>query len=649
MRLSTFALSSLLFALLAPAARGADTASELDYFAELPEVLTVTRLAQPLRDTPGAVTILDRETIRRSGARELADLLRLVPGYYVSGWNGANPLAAYHSPLDEYGGRNLVLIDGRSVYSSVYLGGTHRGMMGLILDDIERIEVLRGSNSAAYGAHAMFGVINIITRNAADTRGGMVSVTRGEGGIDDNSAQVGWGNEKASFRISAARREDRGYLNAHDDKRVSQWHFRGDLHPHANHDIQIQAGVVDIAAGEGFAGDDENALRTIKHNEFYLHGQWRIQLGAAEELKFSANFSQEDYTDWHPYAPIPGVEFDYSGRGRRLNLEMQHVTGLSPGLRMAWGLGYKKEDLRSVPLLFTRDRVGFDEKRLFGNIEWRPNEHLTFNVGGFGGDDSRVGSYFAPRAMANIHVAEDHTFRIGATKSVRPPSTLEYRADVRLIMPPNIVLLRPFAARGNLSPERLYSQEIGYFGNFRDWRATLDVRAFRERMLDRIATDGYNLAPAPLCPIFGCGTKDFINNTGMKVQGLEYQLRWKALETTELWINQTFLKQVWDDAWPNHLPPTHASTVALFQKLPFELDLSLMVHTIGAMTWRNPRNSLPNRQRVDVRLAYPFRIGPTRAEVAMAVQAANGNYTEFLPSENFEVGRRAYTTLRIAF
>jgi hypothetical protein len=146
--------------------------TEADFFADVPTVLTVSRLAQPLQDTPGAVTVLDREWIRRSGARTLAELLRLVPGYLVSGYNGANPVAAYHAPVDELGTRNLVLIDGRSVYSSTYLGGTLHGMYVLSLEEIERIEVLRGSNSAAFGANALFGVINVITRHPQDTMGG---------------------------------------------------------------------------------------------------------------------------------------------------------------------------------------------------------------------------------------------------------------------------------------------------------------------------------------------------------------------------------------------------------------------------------------------------------------------------------------------
>jgi iron complex outermembrane receptor protein len=189
------------------------------FFDDLPVVLTVSRLAQPLSDTPGAVTVLDRDAIRRSGARTLADLLRLVPGYVVSGYNGANPAAFYHAPLDEFGGRNLVQVDGRSLYTATFLGGTHRGMLTVQLDDIERIEVLRGSNSAAYGANALFGVINVVTRHSADTLGGFARVDAGEADIRDVAVRVGWGASDFTQRLTVAQRSDSGYKFVNDDSR----------------------------------------------------------------------------------------------------------------------------------------------------------------------------------------------------------------------------------------------------------------------------------------------------------------------------------------------------------------------------------------------------------------------------------------------
>lgn len=414
--------------------------SEHDYFGELPIVLTVSRLAQPLNETPGAVTVIEREMIRRSGARELADLLRLVPGYLASGYNGANPTASYHVPLDDYGVRNLVLIDGRPVYSAYYLGGTADGMMGVLLEDVERIEVLRGSNSAAYGANAMFGVINVITRHAQDTHGLEASVSTGGGAIRDNYARIGWGGPAASFRLSTGRRSDSGYANLYDDKTISQLHFRADLRPAPDQELLFSAGVVDRSSGEGFADQPGNPPRTRSWQNIHLLGQWRQQSGAGEELKLTASFNEETLRERFTYPYDASVIVSGDGYGRRVNLELQQQTQLGKQLRAVWGAGYRYEDAVSRPLYNTDDPVALHEERLFGNLEWRPHPHWLINAGGFAAHHSRIGGYFSPRLMANYLVTSQHTLRFGMTSAVRTPTLFELASDVRFY-PQDVVRL----------------------------------------------------------------------------------------------------------------------------------------------------------------------------------------------------------------
>jgi iron complex outermembrane receptor protein len=620
--------------------------SEQDYFDEPPTILTVSRLAQPINETPGAVTIIDRETIRRSGARELVDVLRLVPGYVVAGFNGANPSASYHAPLDDYGVRNLVLIDGRPMYSAYYFGGTSRGMMGILLEDIDRVEVLRGANSAAFGANAMFGVINVITRNAADTHGVEVSVTGGTGGIKDNYARIGWGSEKGSFRLTAGRRADSGYGNAHDDKIVSQLHLRGDLRPAADQELMLAAGVTELAAGDGFANQGGNPERTINWRNTYLQGQWKRQLSESDEIKLTASFNEETLNDAFFNAPY-SVMVSSSGHGRRLNLEFQHQMGLSPQLRAVWGAGYKYEDAVSPALYASGEAVSIHEERLFGNIEWRLHPQWLINVGGFAGRHGRMGSYFSPRLMANFLVAPDHTLRAGLTESSRTPTLFEMASDVRLYPPAFLGHpYRIFGSTGNVRPESLQSQEIGYFGNIRNLRLTLDVRAYHERMRDIVAVISY---PNPTFPFQAPTIIDFVNSGAFKTRGLEYQLRWKPIETTELWINQAFERTSWEASADKPLPPTHSTTIAWFQKLSHGFDLSVIHHWLGAMTWNEARDTLPSRRRLDMRLAKSFRIGSTRAEAALTVQAANGSIPEYQTGTGFTFERRAFGSLRLEF
>eukprot|EP01041_Mallomonas_annulata_P030770 gene30770-52973_t len=169
----------------------ASAVSERDFLGEVPVVLSVSRLAQPLDEAPGAVTILDRPFIRMSGARDVADLLRMVPGFQTTtSFESDAPLASYHGRSDDWANRIQVLVDGRSVYSGHLQGSAGLGLQTLALDDIARIEVLRGSNSAAYGARAFLGVVNIVSRDVRETVGSSFSLATGDNGVADAGGSV---------------------------------------------------------------------------------------------------------------------------------------------------------------------------------------------------------------------------------------------------------------------------------------------------------------------------------------------------------------------------------------------------------------------------------------------------------------------------
>lgn len=648
--------------------------TEADYFTELPEVLTVTRLAQPISDTPGAVTILDRETIGRTGARDVADLLRLVPGYLVGGINGAHPSVTYHAPLDDFGTRNLVFLDGRSVYSSFYLGGTHYGLMGVLVEDIERIEVLRGSNSAAYGANAMFGVINIVTRQAQDTRGGMVKATQGGGGIRDGMARLGWGDETASYRLSAEQRQDTGWKGAYDDRRINQVHFRGDFRPAAGQEFMLTAGSLDMALQEG-KGTYGAPLRTTGWREYFVNAVWRKELSSGEEIKLSARYDEASNRDRSPYAPDPSVTLDFSADTRTLTLELQHQLGLTQTTRFVWGFGYERNEAKSAPLFYRDDAVVANEARLFGNLEWRPHDRWLINAGGYLTHHGWSGLSFSPRLMANYQLSRNHTFRAGISQSIRTPNLVELAADVRYFPTDYLALAaaneevaaataywnipyRTTFSYGMVQPEKLRSIELGYFGNVHDWRLTLDLRVFHERLMQLIdnvptALPGYVTLPNPFGLPVGVPipVEIFTNTQGFRTWGLEYQLRWKPVPKTEIWLSQSFQKLAWDDDEHSEYnqPPSHATTVTWFQKLPHEMNFSLMLQSLDQMTWGNLKDRLPSRRRVDARLAWPFLVGSMRAEMAINLQVPIGDYPEYLFRRGYEFERRAFGSLRLEF
>ncbi len=184
-----------------------------DLFVEsqtLPQVLTATRLKQTPAEVPGSMTVLDSELISASGARDISELLRLVPGMMVGSINGNQPAVNYHGTNASEARRMQVLIDGRSVYRAG-LATVDWSDIPVAMEDIERIEVFRGPNTVSYGANALMAVINIITRHPADSHGTRLKITRGQRGINDFYASQGTGWDGGDLRLSLSGQEDEGF------------------------------------------------------------------------------------------------------------------------------------------------------------------------------------------------------------------------------------------------------------------------------------------------------------------------------------------------------------------------------------------------------------------------------------------------------
>ncbi len=183
--------SALLCAGLACGSALAQELSEREFLAEFPTVLSASRLRQNVAETPQAVTVIDQETIRASGVRELPELFRMVPGFnvsYATHVKGLQPIVSYHGFGREFFSRLQVLIDGRSMNNAT-LGGVDWNDFPLALDDIERIEVVRGPSTASHGIGAFLGTINFVSKHPSLQRGAFASVNAGNDAILDGVAR----------------------------------------------------------------------------------------------------------------------------------------------------------------------------------------------------------------------------------------------------------------------------------------------------------------------------------------------------------------------------------------------------------------------------------------------------------------------------
>lgn len=625
------------------AAQPSPGVSEKDFLDEMPIILSVSRLPQRLDETPGAVTILDRDFIRSSGARDVADLLRLVPGFQSStSFEADAPQASYHGVYGYYSARIQVLVDGRSVYSNYFAGSVAPGLMTVMLDDIERIEVMRGANSVAYGARAMLGVVNIVTRHSADTLGPRAALTRGENGIQDTQLGLGWRTENSSMRLTADERGDDGLIGANGHNRVQRVNFRSDWQVSGTSQVQLSAGWMAIDSGKGYPDRVGDAFRDTTFENRFVHLDWKRVLSPDQDLALSFSHNQEAYRDVVPYRPIPGLNIDGSGTTSNDTLTAQHTLRLSPALRMVWGGELRRESVTSRPLFNTDDALVENFTRLFSHAEWRLRPDLLLNGGVMAEHSSANGSSLAPRLMLNWHVTPEHTLRAGMTRSFRPPSVFERRADVRYTFRQQLLEVT-FLASGNVVPETVLTRELGYLGKLPWLNSVLDVRLFDESFagfIDNVPT------PIPGTPF---KPSDYVNIDNFSIRGLELQWTGRPWSGAQLGVNQTFTRLAFEQP-PSETKlvvamPKSSTTLFLSQQLPAGLQFSVS-HQYSEPVWVQRAGDLRQYlHRTDWRVSKSLRFGQRRGELALTVQNQGSPYADY--DDTFLFKRRAFVTLRI--
>jgi iron complex outermembrane receptor protein len=629
----------------------ASRSSESEYLADLPVVLSVSRLAQPLDETPGAVTVIDQDMIRMSGARNVAELMRLVPGFQVSDSVEAfAPPVSYHGSLNSFPNEMQVLIDGRSVYGAYTIGSVAPGLQTIDLGDIERIEVLRGSDSAAYGARAFLGVINIITHDPLATHGVAATARRGGDGIADQYVRMGWGSDRSDTRVSLGRRQDSGLAGAAGGSTFSNFNARSDLRPNPADEIELRGGFSDQTARVGDPTKPGDLPRDNRSTLGYLQADWRRVLAVDDDMLLSYAHSEERYRNAfaYPGSTLPGglvlfagTSIDSGGSASNDNLMAQRTTRYGDSVRVVWGGELRREAVKSAPLYGTDNSLSIVFRRLYGNVEWRPAPALLLNGGGMYEEDSTSSSTFAPRAMLNWHVLPKQTLRIGASRSYRPPSIYENSVDQQFVGAPVAFGGTSFVpaytvnlSRGNLRPEALTTKELGYLGEFGWLGTTIDVRWFNERVKDfigRTSTSGVG-SPAMLAPYYP-PTGTYVNGATPEfpIHGYEYQLQFRPWTGGRILVNHASITIDAQDAAYLTSAPQRSDAIVWLQELPQGIDFSLMHFEASSAPWVNGSSSAwpAAWRRNDVRLAKRFTLGGSRLEAAVVWQNIGPAYYDY--------------------
>ncbi len=499
------------------------------------------------------MTIIDREMIKASGAMSIPDLLRIVPGMTVGFYSGSRATVSYHGMADQYARDMQVLIDGRSIYDPGY-GGVSWPDMPIELDEISRIEVVRGPNAAAYGSNSYAGVINIVTEHPADQLGTTIKTIVGEGERRKLYGRYADIDGDFSYRLSANYQELEGFDSIPDDERTRWISFHGDYTPDNQNNFHAMLGASEGTYEEGF-NEIAQAVRELDNRYNYQQLRWEHQASPSNQIQvqFYHNFFQiadafqssvlsdviKEWEGWEslnlePFYPFPvpiddrpdalaqylsfdeetglPVYWDYASllsalnmtdsplaaswlgfKSHRYDLEMQQTMTPLENLRTVWGLGFRRDSVEGLWVFHQDEAITRDQTRLFGNIEWRITPDLVSNIGGMLEKFEKKDPFFSPRLALNYHLDKYNTLRASASRAYRMPTLYEDYVNLVVFLdgPLNDLNTRRIATE-NLEPQQIDSYEVGYFGNFPESNLTLDLRFFYEK-LDNIIDEYRNL------------------------------------------------------------------------------------------------------------------------------------------------------------
>jgi len=450
------------------------------------EVTSVSKKAQKVSESAAAIAVITQEDIRRSAATNLPDLLRLATGLQVAQVNGHSWSISARGFNDVYASKLLVLVDGRSVYVPDFSGVTW-DMQDMVLEDIERIEVIRGSGGTMWGSNAVNGVINIITKHAKDTLGTLVSV--GAGIVDKGFGSLRYGTQLG----------DHSYMRVY-AKEFHQGAFE------SSQDLQEKLYPVQPAK-KGIASDSWSSQRAGIRFDSSSNGRthWMFQAESSELKKSGYGFATRDATtqvahgghivgsvkheiseqaDFFMQAYYDYKQHDFNlfaVRADTLDLDYHQRWQFSPQHEFTWGGGYRAilentnssnntpyqqiPSYRYLPSLLHQKVINF-----FLQDEISLRHDLKLTLGNKLERNDTTGWENQPNIRMMWTATPQHSFWSAISRSVRTPARIErdlvslYSLGTQYPLSAGVSLpiLFPINGSQTLRSEKQLSYEVGW-------------------------------------------------------------------------------------------------------------------------------------------------------------------------------------------
>jgi iron complex outermembrane receptor protein len=509
------------------------------------EVTTASKRPVKMSQTPAAIYVLTQDDIRRSGATSVPEALRLVPGVDVARIDSNTWSLGVRGFGNALSRSVLVLIDGRSVYTPLF-AGVYWQVQDTLLEDVERIEVIRGPGGTIWGANAVNGVINIITKTSHDTHGVLVST--GGGNVDEGFAhfRYGAGNDKGfDYRIygKTFARGSQFHQDGHsfDDWQMAQVGFRTDWDLHHRDTLTLQGDLYGGDAGQRLSINSysspfiTNVERDIELGGGNLLGRWKRSLAGGSDIQVQAyydrtsrkqsNFDESRNTfdiDFTHHLVLPWRQDFLWGLGARLSSGKTTVVDptvvFTPNdLTDKLYTSFLQDEIAIVPRQFS---ITIGSKFLhnsYSGFEVEPSAHLLWT----------------PNQRQSVWAA--------VTRAVRTPSRVEEDLQLTGILTPNpLTFYRVVGDRG-FSSENLIGYEAGYRSLVRP-KLYLDVAAFYNNYDHLLSIEPgapfSESSPAPshtVVPLF------FRNGILGKTSGFEIAPDWTPLNWWRLKTSYSYL------------------------------------------------------------------------------------------------------------
>ncbi|GAB4091555.1 TonB-dependent receptor plug domain-containing protein [Flaviaesturariibacter terrae] len=556
------------------------------------EVSLVSRTPEKLSGTASAIQVLTSEDIRRSGAGNIPEALRLLPNLQVTQVTSGDYIISARGFNTIFANKLLVMIDGRTVYTPLY-GGVLWHQQQVMLEDVDRIEVISGPGGTLWGVNAVNGVINIVTKAAQETRGLYVSAMTGN--VLRREANIRYGDSLGAHGAYRAyvRHSERAATFAADGSensdawQVDQAGFRSDFNPSANDQLTLQ--------GDWYWGTRHTTKEPSRFNGQNLLGRWEHTFSERSDMALQA------YYDRYYRADVP---YNNTSEMRTIDVDFQQRSPIGKRQDFMWGFGYRSAedhtDFSTPGVGILPPRKSLDQFNSFvqDDIRIGTSVHLTLGTK----YSHNVYSGWEWQPSGRISWSRKHsTLWAAVSRALRAPS--RYDVDYHLPQAPQPPSVPSVAGGPFFVSEKLVAHELGY-----RWQPTpggfLSAAFFYNAYHDL-----YSVENQP-------GTLTYFIQNGSQGEswGFEFSGNWQVVPRWRLRGGYTYFEKNLRAKDGHHFNPDylgndakHHAVLQSLVELPAHFQLDLTLRYMDELPKTLATAYVPTYTTFDAHLAYTWR------------------------------------------